>query len=104
VCKAGPAANEQNMSVTKMMLKYGGSEHGTEELNALLDSMLRSGVTSDRSKSTEKNKKMMTKILQLGPQTPTCCRKRTATSVDVDSLQKAMQRTAARNLDDVGTF
>jgi hypothetical protein len=52
VCKAGPAANEQNMSVTKTMLKYGGSEHGTEELDALLDSMLRSGVTSDRSKST----------------------------------------------------
>jgi hypothetical protein len=88
------------MPVTKMLLKYGGSEHGTEELDALLDSMLRSGVTADRSKSTQKNKKMMTQILQLGPQTPTCCRKRTATSMDVDSLEKAMRRTAAR----IGTF
>jgi hypothetical protein len=32
VCKAGPAANEQHRPVTKMMLKYGGLEHGTEEL------------------------------------------------------------------------
>jgi hypothetical protein len=100
VCKAGPDANERNMSVTKMTLKYGGSEHGTEELDALLDSMLRSGVTADRSKSTEKNKKMMAQISQLGPQTPARCRKRTATSMDVDSLEKAMRRTA----DDVGTF
>jgi hypothetical protein len=74
VCKAGPAANEQDRPVTKMMLKYGGSEHGTEELDALLDSMFRSGVTADRSTSTEKNKKMMTQISQLGPQTPSSLR------------------------------
>jgi hypothetical protein len=104
VCKAEPDANEQHMSVTKMILKYVGSENGIEELDALLDSMLRSGVTADRSKSTEKNKKMMTQISQLGPQTPARCGKRTATSMDVDSLEKAMRRTAARNLDDVGIF
>jgi hypothetical protein len=40
----------------------------------------------------------------LGPQTPSRCGKRTVTLMDVDSLEKAMQRTAARNLDDVGTF
>jgi hypothetical protein len=64
--------------------------------------MLRSGVTADGRTSAEKNKKMMTQISQLGPQTPARRGKRTATSMDVDSLEKAMRRTAARNLDDVG--
>jgi hypothetical protein len=90
VCKAGPAANEQHRTGTKMMLKYGGSEHGTEEPGAL-DSMLRSGVTADGSTSTEKNKKMMTQISQLGPRTPARRGKRTATLMDVDSLLFLMQ-------------
>jgi len=87
---------------TKTLLKNGGSEHGPEELGALLDSMLRSGVAADGSTSTEKNKEMMARMSQLGPQTPVRCGKRTAASVDADSLEKAMRRTAARNLDDAG--
>ncbi|KAL6639694.1 hypothetical protein ACP70R_022516 [Stipagrostis hirtigluma subsp. patula] len=81
----------------------GGAHPDTSSLGGLLDSLLSAGVSADGSCDSELGSANVVAMLATGSSSPMVLRssKRSAETMDMDSMVKAQKRAAQRNLDDV---